>query len=81
MHERLGDTTYKEPSKDIPNEVKHVFLLLTPDFAKLTGSNIRIVNQRPFKFLTGSCAQVYAFLLSSNETLLKRDIILQSEQE
>jgi hypothetical protein len=26
MHECLGDTTHEEPNKDIPDEVKHVFL-------------------------------------------------------
>jgi hypothetical protein len=41
MHERLGDTTHEEADKDIPDEVKHYFLLLTPDFAKITRSNIR----------------------------------------
>ncbi len=27
MHERLGDTTYEEADKDIPNEMKHIFVL------------------------------------------------------
>jgi hypothetical protein len=27
MHERLGDTTYEEADEDIPNEVKHTFVV------------------------------------------------------
>ena len=27
MHERLGDTTYEEADEEIPNEVKHIFLV------------------------------------------------------
>jgi hypothetical protein len=41
MHQGLGDTAHKEADKDIPNEMKHYFLLLTSDFPKITRSNIR----------------------------------------
>jgi len=27
MHERLGDTTYEEADEEIPNEVKHMFVV------------------------------------------------------
>jgi hypothetical protein len=27
MHERLGDTTYEEADEEIPNEVKHIFVV------------------------------------------------------
>jgi hypothetical protein len=27
MHERLGDTTHEEANKDVPDEMKHIFLL------------------------------------------------------
>jgi hypothetical protein len=50
MHERFGDTTHKETDKDIPNEMKHCFLLLTPDSTKITGSNIRTAEAQPCKF-------------------------------
>jgi hypothetical protein len=49
MHERLGDTTCEEADEDIPNEVKHYFLLLTPDSAEIARSNIRIAGQKLFK--------------------------------
>jgi len=54
MHERLGDTTYEEADEDVPNEVKHYFLLLTPDSAEVTRSNIRIAGQKPFKIFNGN---------------------------
>jgi hypothetical protein len=49
VHERFGDTTHKEADKDIPDEMKHYFLLLTPDSAKITSSNIRTAGAQPFK--------------------------------
>jgi hypothetical protein len=27
MHERFGDTTYEEADEEIPNEVKHIFVV------------------------------------------------------
>jgi hypothetical protein len=53
MHERLGDTTHKEADEDIPNEVKHYFLLLTRDSGEITRSNIRIAGQKLFKISHG----------------------------
>jgi hypothetical protein len=28
MHERLGDTTHKKANNNVPNEMKHIFLLI-----------------------------------------------------
>jgi hypothetical protein len=36
VHERLGDAAHKEPDKDIPNEMKHYFLLVTSAIWKST---------------------------------------------
>ena len=41
VHEGLCDTTHEEPNKDIPNEMKHCFLLLTLDSATVNRSNIK----------------------------------------
>jgi hypothetical protein len=46
VHEGLGDTTHEEADKNIPNEMKHRFLLLTPDSAKITRSNIKLRRQK-----------------------------------
>jgi hypothetical protein len=54
MHERLGDTTYEEADEDVPNEVKHYFLLLTPYSAEITRSNIRTAGQKLFKISNGN---------------------------
>jgi hypothetical protein len=27
MHERFGDTTHEEANKDVPNEMKHIFVV------------------------------------------------------
>ena len=52
MHERLGHAAHEEADEDIPNEVKHIFLL-TPDSAKITRSNIRTVEAQPRKISMG----------------------------
>jgi hypothetical protein len=49
VHERLCDTTHEEPNKDIPNEMKHYFLLLPPDSAEINRSSIRSADQKLFK--------------------------------
>jgi hypothetical protein len=36
MHQSFGDATHEEADKDIPDEMKHCFLLLTPDFETIT---------------------------------------------
>jgi hypothetical protein len=86
MHERLGDTTRNEADKDIPNEVKHCFLLLTPEFAKITGSNIRTASQKRCKN-SSQFSKFFLFLVvlmllpSIAQTLTRGDDVSEHEQE
>jgi hypothetical protein len=45
MHERLGDTTHDEANKDIPNEMKHIFVV-TSAISKFNRSNSKIVDRK-----------------------------------
>jgi hypothetical protein len=64
MHERLGDTTHEEANKDIPDEMKHYFLLSTPDSGKITRSNTRTAGQRLLKISNGA---LFARMVSEHE--------------
>ena len=48
VHERLGDTTYEEADEEIPNEVKHIFLV-TSTIGNSTRSDSRIANRKRCK--------------------------------
>jgi hypothetical protein len=49
VHEGLSDTSRKKADKDIPNEVKHIFLLLTSAIWKSTRSDSKIADRKPGK--------------------------------
>jgi len=48
MHERLGDTTYEEADEEIPNEVKHIFLV-TSTIGNSTRSDSKIADRKRCK--------------------------------
>jgi hypothetical protein len=45
MHERLGDTTCEEADEEIPNEVKHIFLV-TSTIGNSTRSDSKIAGPK-----------------------------------